>query len=617
VGDDSDGDPLSISNHGEVARAGTLFAVYEFLERYLGIAWFYPGPVGERIPKCSRLVVPEVEVVQEPSFLRRVFLPYGGYRRNDTEISLEMFWKWCRRNKMGMGVSGFNHHNWHTIIPKKRDFAAHPEYFAVNRDGRAGRTAKLCTSIPEVRWHFVARAGAYFETHDLDLYSLSPTDGGNFCECPKCRSLDVPNYLDDRGRTVLTDRVLTFYEDVTDGFVARHPDKFPGGYIYSAYRDFPKRRKYRLPDSFVATYVFNNSYKAPMTRWESEFDRMRAWHQELPNVRGWVFYSFPTGSDGKEQLLAPPFSRADVVGELMAVLRDNGYMGVKICNFCHWQIPIDYYVMARLLWDVDQNVADVQNEYLRGMYGDASESVRLYFRWAGVYWRQLNEGMTPDPKADGRDEADPKARFRKFWHTVQGCDDMLCRAEKQASGQARERVAKLREHFDKAPKIYQGLMTAYQPDRRHRLPEMWRFKIDPKAVGEDEGWHAPGFDDSGWDHVSVHQSWEYQSYGAKHPLAKSSEDGYDGVGWYRCAFVPDAKQKDKRVVLQLGSVGDDCWVYVNGKEAGHGQMTLAERFDVTARVKWGKQNTLVVRVLDNGRWGGMCRPAFLIFEAPE
>lgn len=617
VGDDSPGDPLSVTHSGDIARAGTLFAVYEFLERYLGVQWLHPGEFGENVPTGRTLVVPEGRVVEQPSFVRRIFHSYGGYRRSDGEISQEEFMKWCRRNKLGMGIDGFNHHVWDRLIPKRRDYTAHPEYFTMTGGERTGVINKLCTANVEVRRLCVSRAAAHIRKHGVDVYSLSPTDGGGFCECPKCQGMDAPGRIGHKGRVVLTDRMLDFYEEIGRLLIARHPRQLFGGYIYAAYRDLPALRTYCLPDTFVATYVFNHSYTAVNAKWESEFQQMRDWHRELPNIKGWTFYSFPTGGEGKDQLMGPPFSRADVIAKLVRTMGESNYLGVKICNWCHWQIPLDYYLLARLMWDADQNVEELTRRYFDGMYGAGSRYVREYFDSGGGYWRQLNEDGAQDPKAS------PDERFQSFRTIIQRCRDLLREAEARAAGLPKKRVAKLMQHFRDSPKIYQGLIETYQPDRYVRLPEIWRFKIDPKAIGEKQGWHAASFDDSDWDKLSICQSWEYQGYGAKHPLAKSPQNGYDGAAWYRCTFTVNERKKGECVVLQLGATDDECWVHLNGSKVGARELpgphrvAEAARLDVTAGVRWGEQNTLAVRMVDGGRWGGMCRPAFLVLESRD
>ena len=219
-------------------------------------------------------------------------------------------------------------------------------------------------------------------------------------------------------------------------------------------------------------------------------------------------------------------------------------------------------------------------------------------------------------------KAAPEERFQQFVAVIQRCRNALRRAEQRASRLEKQRVAALTAHFEAAPKAYQGLMDVYRPDCHYRLPAVWRFRIDPTATGEKQGWHQAGLDDSGWAQIATYQSWEYQGYGGEHPQAKSPQNGYDGLAWYRCRFTVEPRRAQSRVWLQLGPVSDDCWVYLNGQEVGSHDspeqttaehLTQARRYDVTAQLSRDQANCLVVKVLDRGGWGGMCRPAFLIF----
>lgn len=62
LGDDSDGPVLDSrgikgSLHDNKTRVGTLFAVYEFLDKRLGVRWLWPGRLGEVVPKQKSLRV--------------------------------------------------------------------------------------------------------------------------------------------------------------------------------------------------------------------------------------------------------------------------------------------------------------------------------------------------------------------------------------------------------------------------------------------------------------------------------------------------------------------------------------------------------------------------------
>ena len=46
--------------------AGTFYGVCEFLERYLGVRWLMPGPLGEVTPKQATIEIASADIRQEP-----------------------------------------------------------------------------------------------------------------------------------------------------------------------------------------------------------------------------------------------------------------------------------------------------------------------------------------------------------------------------------------------------------------------------------------------------------------------------------------------------------------------------------------------------------------------
>lgn len=54
----------------ETAR-GTLWGAYDFVERFLGFRFFYPGPYGTLYPECRNLIVPPVNYTDYPRFAKR------------------------------------------------------------------------------------------------------------------------------------------------------------------------------------------------------------------------------------------------------------------------------------------------------------------------------------------------------------------------------------------------------------------------------------------------------------------------------------------------------------------------------------------------------------------
>ncbi|MGH3658877.1 MAG: hypothetical protein ACRDUA_19660, partial [Micromonosporaceae bacterium] len=62
--------------------------------------------------------------------------------------------------------------------------------------------------------------------------------------------------------------------------------------------------------------------------------------------------------------------------------------------------------------------------------------------------------------------------------------------------------------YDAVVPAFDGWRT-HETTRSYReLERTWRFRFDPGATGEDEGWHRPGHDDTGWDSTAVPSAWD-------------------------------------------------------------------------------------------------------------
>ena len=71
VGDEAmDVDPLDERGH---SKSGTLFGVYELLERYLNVRWLWPGELGTYIPSTDELTIGPLDEVVGPALEFRRF----------------------------------------------------------------------------------------------------------------------------------------------------------------------------------------------------------------------------------------------------------------------------------------------------------------------------------------------------------------------------------------------------------------------------------------------------------------------------------------------------------------------------------------------------------------
>ena len=127
------------------------------------------------------------------------------------------------------------------------------------------------------------------------------------------------------------------------------------------------------------------------------------------------------------------------------------------------------------------------------------------------------------------------------------------------------------------------------------LTDNWRFHYGDDAPGAT----APAFDDSAWQTVSLPHTWNHiGQYGTKRT---ADSDNRQGIGTYRLAFRGPAADPSRRHYLQFDGVGNVAEVWLNGVSVGvHKGAFSRFRFDVTAMLKPGADNVLVVKA-DNSK----------------
>ncbi len=122
-------------------------------------------------------------------------------------------------------------HYWHKILPPKKYFDEHPEYYALI-DGER-KPYQLCTTNLEVIDVMSKKVIEFFDNHpEAGVFSLSPEDAYNFCECEHCRALD-------REAGSITDRLMVFFNAIAERVVEVYPDKKVAFYAYLNYTNPP------------------------------------------------------------------------------------------------------------------------------------------------------------------------------------------------------------------------------------------------------------------------------------------------------------------------------------------------------------------------------------------
>lgn len=373
------------------SHKGTLFAVYTFLEKFVGVRWFWPGESGETVPKLKSLPLPSIDIAQKPDFLiRDLWLEFswkGDWAPIPENVVRSEYPLWHMRNKLGKSISCYFGHSWAAHITNDH-FKEHPEYYPLINGQRRPEevfhsTGKLsfmnnqvCTSNPDVQKLFLESIKARSKPDDPSIVSISPNDGVGFCECDKCRSQDAPaQYAPEALRyqvLPLSNRTFKYFiNPIAKELKASHPNLRLGIMAYT-YLTEPPTNIDKLEDNIVIGFCqISGFYNDPEAKRKSR-EFIDGWKKLAASMSCREYYG-----DFHWQQLPHPQTRT--IAEDIAYLKASGFIGLSSEDSLDFSTNhLNYYVAAKLLWDSSLKLDDILDDYYRNAYGDAAPKAREY-----------------------------------------------------------------------------------------------------------------------------------------------------------------------------------------------------------------------------------------------
>ncbi|RPH92150.1 MAG: DUF4838 domain-containing protein, partial [Calditrichaeota bacterium] len=251
------------------------------------------------------------------------------------------------------------------LVPPSRYFADHPEYFS-ELNGIRMRDGQLCLSNPEVlRVTIDALRRMMAEKPEATYWSVSQNDNVNYCTCEKCQALDQ-TYGGHAGS------LLAFVNQVA----AQFPDKVISTLAYQYTRQAPVGIKPADNVNIMFCSIeCNRSQPLAVDPGEAAFRRdIESWGKLTDNILVWDYVvQFRNYLD--------PFPNLHVLQPNLQFFRDNNCRlmfqqgsGHSITEFHELRT----YLIAKLLWNPDVDLAAVRRDFLCGYYGKASRFIEQY-----------------------------------------------------------------------------------------------------------------------------------------------------------------------------------------------------------------------------------------------
>ncbi|MBM3890060.1 MAG: DUF4838 domain-containing protein, partial [Verrucomicrobia bacterium] len=249
-----------------------------------------------------------------------------------------------------------------------------------------------CTSNPAVVREVAKNLIATLDAEPgIEIITLSPNDGGGFCECEKCVALDEP------GRdwfAKYSRRLAIFNNEVAKLVKPKHSNVLIKVGAYAMYARPPLDKDYR-PESnlffqLCHLYFCHNhplvsdackdgvTYK-PSKEFQpnQEFRKiLNQWLKLSPHLFIYEYYSI--GGMARANL---PWPLVHTMRSDIPYYRKCGVEGfyTQLSDTLWHRLGLNYYLAAKLCWNADLNVDALLDDYFGKFYGPAAAPMRDYF----------------------------------------------------------------------------------------------------------------------------------------------------------------------------------------------------------------------------------------------
>lgn len=401
----------------------TVFGVYEFLERFAGVRFYYPGELGTVVPKQARIEVPETDLTEGPVFpVRRYNIYEKGIwfeGENPKELRHPMktlnWWRYRMETAYVPCCHGQNKFYYMDRFAK-----SHPEYFALLSDGRRhnsplitfpGHPGQVCHT--SAIWEEIYKdARSYLKGEDASVRGIPkgwgyncqtidgrryvdvmPQDGMIKCSCPTCQAYYRTQPEVGWASTLIWSNTVT----VANRLRAEGIEGMVNQMAYSKTRRVPE---IDIPDNVNVMVAERGPFTADdPAEWNREIDEVKAWYEKLGKRKVWmwtyvhkyrklwqpgIIMFTPRAIARYFQTLSPYIFGAFLENEI-----DRSFAGL-----------LNEYVFAKVMWNPQVDVEALLDEYARLMFGPAASEMSTFIARCEDIWIRQLAGKTVET-ADG------------------------------------------------------------------------------------------------------------------------------------------------------------------------------------------------------------------------
>ncbi len=394
----------------------TLFAVYEFLERFAGVRFYFPGELGTVTPRKSVITVPARDILNAPANTHRNYSAWAdgawfaeGGRTNRVVQHY--------RNRLQTEYIPCSH-GLNELFYLKRFGASHPEYFQMKADGTRNvdpkypQPGQLCHTsgiweeiYKDVRSYFLGEdpsIRAVPAAHDKPGFrwncnmkeipglgkfaDIMPQDAFQECHCKNCQAAyrkDCPSYATD----------LVWRQVAKVGFRLKE-EGIPGTITMMGYFPYAEVPSFPLPDNLMVMVARMGPWsKGSAENFERDEKNIRDWSRKI-GKKVWL-WNYPCKFRGEFPDIPEHAPRA--WAGYYKDLAPHIFGAYAQTHSTRWLYNhLNNYVFGKVMWKPDTDVDQLLDEYYRLMFGAGARPMKSFFESLERLWMKGVVGKTAE-----------------------------------------------------------------------------------------------------------------------------------------------------------------------------------------------------------------------------
>lgn len=473
---------------------GTLYAVYEFLERQVGCHWLDRDT--EIVPSRPQLSISKLDVKGKPFFWSRELAALAGTDKEQWQFILRN--KSCKYHPVSheplnyppadafYRLNGYPLyvHSFSYFINAKDWFATHPEYFSMDAEGKripaydGGGPGQLCLTNPDVRRltkaklkEFIANDRAKADKKACPypkVYAINQNDKYDaHCKCPSCQAI-VKKEGSESGP------LIDFINEIAEDIEKDYPDVLVSTLAYNLTSVPPKTIKPRknVIIGWCDVYTVSDILRPLSDPLNSRNHRELAeWSKVAPRLSISDDYWTPFGY---YEHFPSPYSIIQCLGPDIRYFADCHAKSFFAEAYEHLEAgehftPLKFWLAHQLLVNPYQPTEPLIKIFMDGYYGKASSAMQDYMNY--LHKRIIGESV-------------PQV-LREAPHKLKYLDlDFFLNAEKifdEAESQVKPGTPES-QHIRKERLVLDGALLFMWPWLERKLPEGRKLPFDHEAV---------------------------------------------------------------------------------------------------------------------------------------